>query len=451
MNSVSRLSASRSSSETGWVAVTGCLWLLMASATLVESYAYRYAGAVLALIALYQYMKTAPHLPMDWRGWLCVAWGVYALGRFLIEFYLLPDHPAGDRELLFGIPLAFPLIAFIFFLCWQDMERIVAVYFGIALLTIATTTHYQLIFAGETVRPLIQHNQIHGAVCCGIILIAATCWMLHYRTTPNADKTLKLLSTLITPPLIILCLIGIYGAKSKGVWLALGLTSPAIAFVILRDLRPRMGMLIIAGVAVILAFGVYAVRGNLERTAGQTVASTFFMLEDVKTGKTLDAAVSETIDDHSTPLSMDERLQLWANAWEVFSTAPIFGWGNEWIVRWRHSHYTGVNYTLTHNGYLEVLVRYGLAGAAFLSVMLFVFCRSVYQAASAAIIPRAALHAYFLILLFFAFTLLSNSNNRLAIGESLAILSAAVALACQLKLRSASSVVAARPQALQLT
>jgi O-antigen ligase len=161
--------------------------------------------------------------------------------------------------------------------------------------------------------------------------------------------------------------------------------------------------------------------------------------------------VSETIDDRSTPLSMDERLQLWANAWEVFSTAPIFGWGNEWIVRWRHSHYTGVNYTLTHNGYLEILVRYGLAGAAFLSVMLFAFCRSVYQAASAAIIPRAALHAYFLILLFFAFTLLSNSNNRLAIGESLAILSAAVALACQLKLRTANPVVAARPQALQLT
>ncbi|WP_195909616.1 O-antigen ligase family protein [Rhizobium tubonense] len=413
--------------------MTGSLWLLVASATLVESYAYRYAGAVLVLIAFYRYAKATTRPTMDWRGWLCIGWGVYALGRFSAEAILLPGHPVGDREILFGIPLVFPLMAFIFFQCWQDMERIAAVYFGIAFLTIAATTHYQLIFAGETVRPLIQHNQIHGAVCCGIILIGAAFWMLHYLTIPNASKMLKLFSTLITPPLIVLCLIGIYGAKSKGVWLALGLSSPAIAVIILRYLRLRTGVLIIAGVALTLAAGVYAVRGNLDRTAGQTIASTVSMLQDINRGKTLDAAVSETIDARATPLSMDERLQLWSNAWEVFSAAPIFGWGNEWIVRWRNAHYTGVTYTLTHNGYLEILVRYGLAGAAVFSIMLFAFCRSIYQAASATIVPRAVMHAYFLILLFFAFTLLSNSNNRLAIGESIAIVSSAFALACELK------------------
>jgi hypothetical protein len=67
--------------------------------------------------------------------------------------------------------------------------------------------------------------------------------------------------------------------------------------------------------------------------------------------------------------------------------------------------------------------------------MLACFCCSVYRAAYLAVIPKHAMHAFFIILIFFSLTILSNSNNRLASGESLSILTAAFALACQLKIR----------------
>jgi O-antigen ligase len=333
------------------------------------------------------------------------------------------------------MPLTFPPLAFILFQCWPHLERLIAIHFGLALTILLLNLRFSAIFAGETVIPLIQHNQIHGAVCCGMLLIGALFWLLYYLTEGADEREMRLYASVVAPSIGVLCLVGIYGAKSKGVWLSLVPVLPVLAFFIMRSLKQRTAALAIVCIASLFSVGIYAVRDNLYRTAGPTIASTISMLEDAGTREQVGNAVAQTIDSGVTPISMNERLQLWSNAWELFSAAPVFGWGSEWLELWPHTHYSHVQYTFMHNGYLEILIRYGLFGAAIFTAMLACFCFSVYRAAQLAIIPRHAMHAYFMILIFFSLTILSNSNNRLASGESLSILTAAFALACQLKIR----------------
>ncbi len=416
--------------------IADVLWLVIMSASLIEGYAYRYAGVLLLILALTLYVRSEPRIPIDWRGWLCLAWGSYAGVRYLLQFALQADHPVGDHELIFLMPLIFPPLAFGLFLCWSHLEKIVAVYFGFALVILLIGMRIDALLEGRPFIPLIQHNQIHGAVCCGMILIGAIFWLLHYLTDDTSNRSMRLYASVISPIICLLCLLGIYGAKSKGVWLSLVPVMPIVGFLILRSLKKRVAILIVLLLVALLGGGIYAVRENISRTAGPTIAATVSIFKDAGATSQLGDAVSHSIESGATPISMNERLQLWANAWELFSAAPIFGWGSEWLELWPHTRYPNVGYTFMHNGYLEILIRYGLFGALVFCIMLGCFCFSVWRAARLGIIPKHAMHAFLLILLFFSFTILSNSNNRLVSGESLSILTAAFALACQLKIKA---------------
>ena len=435
MNDQTHSRGSTSISDQGWAVILGGLWLVVMSASLIESYAYRYAGVLLVLISLVLYLRSSPRPAIDWRGWLCLAWGTYALLRFSLQFALQSDHPIGDRDLLFLMPLTFPPFGYVLFLYWSHLERLIAVYFGLAFVVLLWGTQIDAIAAGKTVIPLIQHNQIHGAVCCGMIFIGAVFWLLYYLTEGANRRTMRLYASVLSPLICLLCLIGIYGAKSKGVWLSLLPVLPILAFLTLRILKQRLAVPLVLASVVLLTGGIYAVRDNIGQTAGATVSATLAMFKDAGTTEPIGQAVSRSIESGSTPLAMSERLQLWANAWELFSTAPIFGWGTEWLTRWPHTRYPNVGYTFMHNGYLEILIRHGIFGAAVLGAMLACFCGSVWRAVNKGIIPRHAMYAYFLILFFFSMTILSNSNNRLVSGESLSILTAAFALACELRIR----------------
>jgi len=415
--------------------IGGLLWLLVASPTVLESDAYRYATALLSLIALYYYMKAPIRPRTDWIGWLCMGWAVYVMARFFITFWLTPQHDIGASDWLYAFPFFFPIMGVAFLLYEELMEKIVAAYFGVVLIMLVATQHLREVFAGETIRPLIMNNQIHGAVACGMIVIFTLFWLLHYLTDKSSDRKIARFAYVVSPFIFALCFIAIYGAKSKGVWLALGITLPLLALVTLTYLRLKSGVIIVVAVAALLVAGIYGVRHNLDKTAGPTVSAAFTMVENVFEGHEMGGVVTNAISSTNTPVSMDERLQLWSNSWEVFSSAPLFGWGNRWLEHWAETRYSHVQYTLLHNGYLEILVRYGLFGAAVMSLMLGIFIRAVWRARKAGIIPRAAWHAYILCLFFFSLTLLSNSNNRLAIGESLAFASSAFACWCHMRLK----------------
>ncbi|MGY5780126.1 O-antigen ligase family protein [Rhizobium sp. LEGMi135b] len=424
--------------------IGGLLWLLVASPTVVESDAYRYATALLSLIALYYYVKAPIRPRTDWIGWLCMGWAVYVMARFFITFWLTPQHDIGASDWLYAFPFFFPIMGVAFLLYEELMEKIVAAYFAMVLIMLVATQHFREVFAGETIRPLIMNNQIHGAVACGMIVIFTLFWLLHYLTDKSSDRRIARFAYIVSPFIFALCFIAIYGAKSKGVWLALGITLPLLALITLTYLRLKSGVIIIIAIAALLIAGIYGVRHNLDKTAGPTVAAALSMVENVANGHEMGGVVSNAISSTNTPVSMDERLQLWSNSWEVFSSAPIFGWGNRWLERWAETRYSHVQYTLLHNGYLEILVRYGLFGAAIMSFMLGVFIRAVWRARKAGIVPRAAWHAYIVCLFFFSLTLLSNSNNRLAIGESLAFASSAFACWCHMRLKG-EYLAAARP------
>src|ERR1700754_494761 len=109
------------------------------------------------------------------------------------------------------------------------MERIVAVFHIGALAMLLLTTKFRQVASGETVSPLIQNNQIHGAVCCGILFVTSSFWLLHYASEKRSDRTIASLAFVVAPLTIALSLFCIYGAKSKGVWLALALTLPLFA------------------------------------------------------------------------------------------------------------------------------------------------------------------------------------------------------------------------------
>lgn len=424
---------SRRTAEAIETALLACLLIITASATLIESYAYRYAGIILVVYGFYRYARFQGKPLVTWGEWLCIGWGCYAIFRFVAQFLFQNDHPVGDADLLYVIPLVFPILGFVLFLCWDKLELTIGIYFGLALTALASTTRYLSIFRGETVRPLIQHNQIHGAVSCGLILIAAIFWILHYSLGDGSSRRYRHYAFTVGSIVSILCLIGIYGAKSKGVWLALALTYPLLLLLMMVWLRPKAIAVIVVASAVLIAGGLYVISESLKHTAGPTVVATVALEEKLKNGAPFEQAVSSTIDDPTTPISMDERLQLWHNAWEIYSKAPVFGLGNEWAVLWVDTHYRAVKYSMMHNGYLEILVRYGLVGIAVFSAMLFAFIQMIVRAKKTGNAPPVALACYLIMTFFFGMTLLSNSNNRLPIGESFMLLSSAFAIACGLR------------------
>ncbi len=423
--------------------IFGCLlWLLASSALLVESDTYRYACAILAVIALAYYIKEPSRPRTNWLGWLCMGWAIYVLARFAFIYFTTEHHDLGGSDWLFAFPLFFPILGIAFALYAGEMEKIIAAFFVVALIMLGVTVSLTIgtIATGVAVRPLIMNNQIHGAVACGLIFVTSTFWLLHYLTTPTADRRFARIAFVVSPLILSLCVIAIYGAKSKGVWLAMAFTLPVLAVIGMRYIKMRArGGLVIACAVALLGVGIYAVRHNLVQTAGPTVTATASMFSDILGSANGTETITQTIQSGKTPVAMDERLQLWSNGWELFSSAPIFGWGNEWLERWHHTRYADVSYTLLHNGYLEILIRFGLFGAFVMALILASFIVFVCKACRKGIIPRAAMHAYLVCIFFFALTLLSNSNNRLAIGESLALVTSAFACWCNLRLRPAQA------------
>lgn len=416
----------------------GCLlWLVGISPVLIESDAYRYASFILIVIALIYYVKERDRPSSNWLAWLCMGWGLYVILRFAFIYLKTPHHDLGASDWLYAFPLFFPILGVAFALYETEMEKTIAAFFLIALCMLVVTVAIGMprILSGEAVVPLIMHNQIHGAVACGLIFVATTFWLLHYLTSSTSKRTFARFAYIAAPIIMVFCMIAIYGAKSKGVWLALGITLPLLAIAALRYVKVRAGVVMVGCAAALLVVSVYTVRHNIDQTAGPTTQAAFSMISDFARSRDISETMTQAIQSPWTPASMDQRLQLWSNSWEVFSAAPVFGWGNQWLERWHQARYTSVSYTLLHNGYLEILVRFGMFGALVMSAILVGLGRSVWRACRQGIVPPAAMHTYFVCIFFFSLTLLSNSNNRLAIGESLSLITSAFGCWCTLRLR----------------
>ncbi len=415
---------------------TGLLWLAMMSVTLIESDAYRYAALLLMSLTLISRKVRLSVTSKDWLAIVCLAWGTYTLARFL--FGLIVFGEKGASEWLYAFALFFPAMGVALHASWHLVKPILMAFFCSALILLIVSTPFLAIMTGVQISPLFHHNSIHGAVGCGFVFIGAFYWTLHQWETGSSART-KAIVAAIAVMVVGLALFNIYGAKSKGVWLAL---VPALGLMIaaaLFYLRRKAVVVAAIGGLLILSCGIYAVRDNVAHFGAATFNSVVSIVARLDDGVSLERVMQDAIASPETPISLDERLQLWANAIDVISVAPAFGSGNSWLAIWQTTPYRGVTYTLLHDGYLEILVRHGFVGLSILTLIVVSAIYRVYRASSTGVISSSAFACYLTFAVYFAFTILSNSNNRLAIGESYALLFAATCFACSIRLRSISA------------
>lgn len=410
------------------------LWLAMLSATLAETDAYRIAGIIAALSGLVMMITVEPRYRMSALGWLSIGWGVYALVRFGWIYLSTTPHARGSSEWLYAFPLFFPGLGMALSRMRFHVRQVLAVFFAVALVALLLTLDWPAILAGAAAPPLRHNNQIHAAVACGMIAIGAFYFMLDALSGQRRDLAGRL-AVLLGPPVILLCLVGIYAAKSKGVWLAMAMTAPLMGLSAFFLLPRRVAAPVALLLFLLLAMLVLVFHQNLWATAGSNVMAGWHLLVGLSGAPDKDAYIRALIESGSNPQTLNERLEMWYNAYELFRQAPLFGHGNRWFDLWGQTRYGDVGYTLMHNGYAEIAIRHGLFGFAVFAVMLAGFFRLAIRAARAGLISRPALFGYGVLIVYFAATLITNSNNRLAIGESLAMLSGAVAFCCERLLR----------------
>jgi O-antigen ligase len=414
-------------------ALVSALWLVMMSVTLIESDAYRYAA--LCLIIAFAFFVPGPKnlLLRDWLAILCIVAGIAALSRFLL--LLIVTGEKGASEWLYAFPLLFPILGVAFAGSWKMVRGILAIFFSLALVLLLISTRFTDALTGERIFPLFHHNPIHGAVGCGFLVIGAFYWMSHQYEV-GSSKALRSFATVVGTAVIALALFNIWGSKSKGVWLAL---IPVVLMLVpttLMFLRKKEVIVTMVAGVLLLGVSVYGVRENIAEVAGPTVESVATVVAELDSGRSFSSIFKEAIESPSTPVTFDERLQLWSNASEVIAVAPFFGSGNHWLTIWHTTRYASIPYTLMHNGYLEILIRHGFLGLAIYGLIFVASLYRVFRASRLGVISKCAFSCYLVCAVYFAFTILSNSNNRLAMGESYALLFSAVCFACTIRMTS---------------
>ncbi|PZU83017.1 MAG: O-antigen ligase [Shinella sp.] len=403
------------------------LWVGMISAPIVESDTYRYTALALVAIGYLFFRQNYRLLKSDYFAYLCIAWGLYAFFRFAYGVFVLDEK--GTSEWLYVFPIFFPGLGIALYSSRQYVFPAISLFMAIALAALLVSTDYSGVLAGERTFPLYHNNPIHSAIGCGLIVIGAFYWMLEAGETGRLVGWKKH-AILATGCLIIaLGLFNIYGAKSKGVWLALIFTIIVVAATSFLHQHRRYLVPIVVGAFALLAVGLYNVQDNIAEFAGPTYDAAVNLSENALEAPSIEGAMRSAIEAPETPDSMRERLELWSNALELISMAPLFGHGNDWLRLWRQTTYGGTRYVLLHNGYLEILVRHGLFGLTLLGVSIVISWRRLSEAYRRKAISHSTLMCASVLTVFFMVTLFSNSNNRLALGESFFMVMAAAVFA----------------------
>lgn len=410
------------------------LILILVSAAWVESDAYRYSGVLLFLLGLLAFARADPKPAVGWMSYLCIGWALYVAARMGLAYLINDGGRLGTSEGIYLFPALYSTIGYALARNPDAVERSVPAFIVISLAALLVSVPALAVFDGGRHDFLFTENTIHSSVSGGIVLFAALNFAGYAWRRDHAAMAQKLWLA-AAYAIVVLCAIGIYGAKSKGVWLAV-----AIGIFVQLLLLPggklhkrglAAGALMLAILAIFVAIG----RDNIWASIGPTLEATSSMLNEAERTGSLDEVVQEAIASGSVPASMNERLMLWANAVEVWSQSVIFGKGVAWEKAFLAAHYKDVGYNLLHNGYLEVGVRYGLAGLGFYALLFAWSIRQAYRAFRQGLIPREAFNCHCVLLAFFLATILTNSNNRLAMGEAYMMAMAAFGFYCDFRLR----------------
>nr|CAD6605061.1 O-antigen ligase domain-containing protein [Rhizobium sp. TCK] len=408
------------------------LWVLMASAMLVESDAYRYATLALVALSMICFRDYVRLVSRDWLAWFCWLWAAYAAIRFVIGMTV---HDArGTSEWLYIFPLFFPALGVTLYKTRQYVFPAAIVLTAAGAVGLLASIDWAALRSGERVFPLFHNNPIHAAIGCGMLLVTSICLMLYVVETRRYDGWRLGVILGMGFLTVLLSGVGILGAQSKGVWLALGPVAGFMSLAVLAFYGKRLALAVLA-VLLVAIMGIIVAQEDARRVAGPTIEATgalfSFGMEHVDPRD----AMRRAVENPDTPQSMRERLMLWTNALDTVESSPWFGWGNLWQDRWRQGTYQDNNHQLLHNGYLEILVRHGLLGALVLATFILVSAYRIYEARRQGVISASLMLYLYSLSLFFFITIATNSNNRLALGESYFLLAGAAVFAISLAMR----------------
>jgi GR25 family glycosyltransferase involved in LPS biosynthesis len=396
--------------------------LIFVSTLWVESDAYRYAGVALVIVSLSHYLRVS-----FWRydkplvgliGIMCIAWAGYIAARFGYYYSTHPNAGTGAAEGVYLLPLFYATLGYALFLYIRHPFWIAAAFITACGFVLLFGSDYAAI--ARNTRPVdIHHNNtIHASIAAGFIALCAIPFAVHTLRREGLPGWLRALLFGVATVTFVLALINIYALRSKGVWLSFGVALPVLVVLIFLTDKSRTARNVAIAGLFISIIGVGALYENIWKTGGGVAITTSSLGADLASGKGILPTMETAISDDKIPSSTKERLRLWVNALEIWKKQPIWGAGVSWFDEWKNRKYKDPNYTLMHNGYLEIGMRYGLIGLLFYFTIFSWATYRVVQAYRSRLIDASAMQCFVAAMIFFAFTILSNSNNRLAIGES---------------------------------
>ena len=413
--------------------------LLFISSVWVESDMYRFAGVGMILFALVNYFRvdffTYSKPLIGWPGALCVLWATYVGVRMAYSMLINPELGLGASEGIYIFPIFYATLGYAFYIYVRRPFYIALAFIAICLLMLTGWTDFSGIMQGNRAITFLQNNPIHASVGAGFIVLISFAFIIYTSRQFEIEKKIRLFYCLIGAVVFTLALINIYALQSKGVWLAITITLPLLIFLLLGKRPSRTLIYMAIATLAVCTILLYGFSNQILSVAGTTAETSYKIAQSMLTGNGIRTSIDVAVSDPLTPESARARLLIWANAIDIWAQHPVNGAGIAWLSEWQNRTYKETSFTVLHNGYLEIAVRYGIVGILFYATLFWWSINQVRMAVRSLLVDPVAGRLYQVLLMFFLVTILSNSNNRLAIGESFVWFFVSVGFYCYFELQ----------------
>ena len=404
-----------------WQVAATVLLMAFASAIWVESDAYRVAGVILVVAGQVHYFRkdfwTYSKPLVGWAGLACVAWTFYVVARFAYSYLVHPGAGIGTSEAIYFLPLLYPPMGYALYLFFPRALPAIVLFMAISLVAMMADFDLGTVLAGERPWTWLHNNPIHASLAYGFVLIFSIPFTGYFIDRKDMSPGIRYALIALGALNFAMAMTSVLFLRSKGVWLALGIAFPVLVLAIALTERARIVRIVAAaylGVAILVAVAFSEV---ILTSIEPTVEMIGSLQGAVASGEGLVSGM-DRIAGTVASTSDWQRVALWSNALWLWLQDPFIGKGIGWLHIWAERPHELPATNLLHNSYFEILVRYGVIGLIFY-VGLFAWATvQVWRAVREGLLPAGAFQAYLAALVYFAVAMFTNSNIRLAIGES---------------------------------